>query len=261
MPFTDRPTESWPEPHPASARAARAPSAAAHRGVLWSLRAKAGRRLSARAAGRRVRRPVAEARPGGPARRRSRPAPPPPTRTAAGPRPTGAAARPVALLRVEGQPGAELARDLLDGARSALEREQRAHLARRPPPRAGASPPRAPSATPTAAAPRTPPPPPPPSRRPRERAGHTCLSDAGGQQVGEIVVLEPPCEVDPVEGRGRRLHVALARVALEPVEEAREVGQLAWRAALQLAPAGRHLASVGQVPAASDRISRSIPSR
>src|SRR3954454_18470321 len=41
-------------PHPASATAARATTAAAHRDVLWRLRPKARRRLSARAARRFV---------------------------------------------------------------------------------------------------------------------------------------------------------------------------------------------------------------
>src|SRR3954453_10815006 len=55
LPSPRSPAPSWPLPQPASASAARATTAAAHRDVLWSFLTKAGRRLSARAAGRQRR--------------------------------------------------------------------------------------------------------------------------------------------------------------------------------------------------------------
>src|SRR3954447_17115995 len=57
LPFT---RSGWLRPQPASATAARATTAAAHRDVLWRLRPKARRRLSARAARRLVRRRTRE---------------------------------------------------------------------------------------------------------------------------------------------------------------------------------------------------------
>src|SRR3954453_10337574 len=114
-------------PQPASATAARATTAAAHRDVLWRLRPKARRRLSARAArrlvSRRTRKLVEAALRGGDhAARDARPAEPPPG--LAGQR----RARFVALPGRRREPLGELLGDLGDRAWGTLEREQRADL-------------------------------------------------------------------------------------------------------------------------------------
>src|SRR4051794_40149164 len=114
-------------PQPASATAARATTAAAHRDVQWRLRPKARRRLSARASrrlvSRRTRKLVeAGLRGGDHAACDALPAEPPPGLV--GQR----RARSVALLGRRREPLGELLGDLGDGARGALEREQRADL-------------------------------------------------------------------------------------------------------------------------------------
>src|SRR3954466_8954662 len=112
-------------PHPASATAARATTAAAHRDVLWRLRPKARRRLSARAARRLVRRRTgklarAPPRGGQHTSRDARPAEPSPGLV--GQR----GARSVALLGPRREPLGELLGDLGDRPGRAFEREQRA---------------------------------------------------------------------------------------------------------------------------------------
>ena len=58
----------------------------------------------------------------------------------------------------------------------------------------------------------------------------------GGQQGRELVVLEPPGQDHAVREDARGLHVAVARVAGEPVEERGQVAQRAGRAALARPP-------------------------
>src|SRR3954470_6946270 len=123
LPFT---RSGWLRPQPASATAARATTAVAHRDVLWRLRPKARRRLSARAArglvSRRTWKLLEAALGGGDhAARHALPAEPLPGLV----RERGAGA--VALVGRHGEPLRELGADLLDGARSALERQQRPH--------------------------------------------------------------------------------------------------------------------------------------
>ena len=60
-------------------------------------------------------------------------------------------------------------------------------------------------------------------------------------------MVERAGEVHPLERRARRGDVGLARIAVEPVEEGREVAQLPARAPLQLAAASRDLARLRQV--------------
>src|SRR5690349_7753688 len=71
------------------------------------------------------------------------------------------------------------------------------------------------------------------------------LGLAGGKQVRQIRVLEPPGEVDPGEAMGRGGEVAIARArirsgpvaVLEPVEERAQIPKLAGRPTLELAAA------------------------
>src|SRR3954451_9179686 len=114
-------------PQPASATAARATTAAAHRDVLWRLRPKARRRLSARAARRLVSRRTwklveAALRGGDHTACDARPAEPPPGLV--GQR----GARSLALLGRRREPLGEPLGDLGDRAGRAFEREQRADL-------------------------------------------------------------------------------------------------------------------------------------
>src|SRR3954463_6435834 len=124
LPFT---RSGWLRPQPASATAARATTAAAHRDVLWRLRPKARRRLSARAArrlvSRRTRKLVQAALRSGdyapcdtlPSEARARLLGQRRPRSAAGP---GGHREPLG----------DLVRDLLDGPRRAIEGQQRPHL-------------------------------------------------------------------------------------------------------------------------------------
>src|SRR4051812_28728152 len=114
-------------PQPASATAARATTAAAHRDVLWRLRPKARRRLSARAARRLVSRRTwklvqAALRSGDDAACHALP-----TEALAGLFRQRRAGLAAALGRHR-EPLGELCRDLLDRAGGALEREQRLPL-------------------------------------------------------------------------------------------------------------------------------------
>src|SRR3954452_20233020 len=180
LPFTRSADLSVPLPQPASASAARALTAAAHRDVLWSFLTKAGRRLSARAAGRprhedprrrpdrRVRRPAAEARRAGPPRQRSLPAQHPPSRTAPAP-PRTAPPAPGRAARAPSRARQTASTRSPPPPRERARTTAAAAPPPPPPPAADGSPRRAPNATPTAAAPRTRPPPPPPSRTPLER--------------------------------------------------------------------------------------------
>src|SRR3954468_13728498 len=119
LPFT---RSGWVRPQPASATAARATTAAAHRDVLWRLRPKARRRLSARAArrlvSRRTRKLLEPALRGGDhAARHALPAEASPRLF----RERGPGA--VALLGRHREPLGELRGDLLYGSGSALEGE------------------------------------------------------------------------------------------------------------------------------------------